>query len=112
MRHLPLLAVLFSLSALAEGAYVGELDSAAGATVNLALKKGAKYELQCNAAARFRTGAGNTTAASNTPGATYGRKVDVDQLLEFATEVDHDYVAIIPISGAGKCWVWARSAVR
>jgi hypothetical protein len=127
MKRFALLFLLASPPALAADIFLGTLVASGGTTVNnsgtsnvkadgttgawtLPTSRPLKLAIQCDVAARYRTGTSNTTAAANS-GANKGPKLDVDQLYLFTLQPGHSYIAVIPASGSGaaNCDVYRRT---
>lgn len=98
--------------------YLGTLNASAGASTNNAAAGCTKADgttgaigpftasgtkplhlaIQCDVAARLKSGKANTVAVANS-GANKGLKLDLDQLFFF--ELTVGYLAVIPASGTG-----------
>ena len=113
-RKLMCLVVLFPLFVLAEGNAVGAVATS-GSSARLSVQGGQRYEAQCTADSRFRTGNSTVTVANSPAGdPTQGRKILANQLLEFATEPGDTAVAFITADGttAGSCTVFLKPYTR
>lgn len=133
MRSLRLIPLLLALStpALAGEIYFGTLVASGGASANNLSTSNIKTDgttgaltipvsstgqpsspvkmaMQCDVPVRVKFGHGTVTA-SNTRGANYGPKIDVEQLFAFNTLLNG--IAIIPASGSGaaNCDLYLRT---
>jgi hypothetical protein len=101
---------MLAAPALASELLIGTVTSTGGASANIQVPRGAKIAVQCDAAFRYRPGAGSGTAVANS-GATKGLMWDVaPAVLDVLMKPSEDYIAIIPATGTATltCDVFRR----
>lgn len=130
MHRFLCLLLLASAPALAADKFLGRITASSGASRNSLNTGNVKADgtagaltlptspvtgrpvllaIQCDVPVRYTTGTGADVAATNTPGAGYGPKIDTEQLYPFTSLTNA--IAIIPASGSGSanCDVYQRS---